>query len=417
MREGILQFVAIKKYWDLIITVFFKLSGTAVGAVSAIVLAWGYGDEGVGVFAMLRTLPLLLGMLTDLGVSHSYSFLINRKGYPLNSVVITLVVAAACSGVVQIAIGVSIGEWVAGKFGLGLGTESLLWCSILAPVMMVQVHVVNLLRARDDLRSANIFLVGCELIILAGVLFACIYSKGSVDFIAYSLSISSLCIFMLCCLLIARQMDWGAGQFLTGYLLEGVKFGIRSQLGNLMQVMSYRFDQLVIGALLGVSSLGVYVVASKVAELFKVFSLALVFVLEPKISRMDLGSARSYVIRSVGIVYLMNFVVVLAGFLIGPIIIELAFDEWAKEAVMPFFFLLSGLIFVGGNGLFAAYNLGVGRPGLNSYAIMVGMVSSVALNFLLVPVLGLNGAALSSAIACLLTAFCYFYTFKRQGAG
>lgn len=416
MRDSVLVRASLEKYWDLVVTVFFKLSGTAIAAVSAVVLAWAYGDEGVGVFAMLRTLPLILSMLTDLGVSHSYAFLINRKGYNYSSVIKTLVVCASLSGALQVIACLLFGAWASNLFGLGLGSNVLVWCSVLAPVMMLQVHVVNILRAKFYLRSANVFLVFCESIILIGVVATCVYLRGSLDYIAYSLSVSSFIILCVCGFIVWRQVDPAEGKFQWECLLEGVRFGVKSQAGSVMQVMSYRFDQIIVGALLGVSSLGVYVVASKVAELFKVFSVALVFVLEPRISRMEFGLARSYVVKSVKMVYMMSFIVVLVGFLIGPLLIDFAFDSWAKESIVPFYILLSGLFFVGGNGLFAAYNMGTGQPGMNSYAIMAGMISTVVLNYMLVPYYGLNGAALASAVSCIITAFFYFYMFKRRQA-
>jgi O-antigen/teichoic acid export membrane protein len=82
--------------------------------------------------------------------------------------------------------------------------------------------------------------------------------------------------------------------------------------------------------------------------------------------------------------------------------------------------ILLGLTIDGMGGVITAYLYGVGRPGLNSWAMAVGLVLTVVLDVLLIPRFGAMGAAIASAVAyvastCALVAF-YWKVNHSSGA-
>ena len=56
---------------------------------------------------------------------------------------------------------------------------------------------------------------------------------------------------------------------------------------------------------------------------------------------------------------------------------------------------------------------GVGRPGLNSWAMAVGLVGTVALDLLLIPPFEATGAAVASAVAYLAASLALVWFFRR----
>ena len=67
-------------------------------------------------------------------------------------------------------------------------------------------------------------------------------------------------------------------------------FGTRGQVGGVMSLLNLRLDFVLLSAFAGPAVLGVYAVASKFAELVRVFGMALQYVLYPKYAND--GSAR-----------------------------------------------------------------------------------------------------------------------------
>jgi O-antigen/teichoic acid export membrane protein len=85
-----------------------------------------------------------------------------------------------------------------------------------------------------------------------------------------------------------------------------------------------------------------------------------------------------------------------AGWLI-PALYGSAFDD----AVTPARIILVGLVLEGVAGVVTAYLYGIGRPGLNSWAMGAGLAITVLLDVLLIPSFGSTGAAVASATAYL----------------
>ena len=70
-----------------------------------------------------------------------------------------------------------------------------------------------------------------------------------------------------------------------------------------------------------------------------------------------------------------------------------------KGAITPAHIILVGLAPQGIAAVITAFLYGVGRPGLNSLGMAVGLAATVVLDLLLIPRFGAVGAASASAVA------------------
>ena len=68
-------------------------------------------------------------------------------------------------------------------------------------------------------------------------------------------------------------------------------FGMRAQIGGILNLLNLRLDVIILGALAGPAPVGVYVVASKLAELLRLPALALTWVSYPQFARRAAMSA------------------------------------------------------------------------------------------------------------------------------
>jgi O-antigen/teichoic acid export membrane protein len=85
------------------------------------------------------------------------------------------------------------------------------------------------------------------------------------------------------------------------------------------------------------------------------------------------------------------------------------------DAVTPARIILAGLVFEGVAAVITAFLYGAGRPGLNSIAMGVGLVATVALDLALIPPFGATGAAVASATAYTATTLALGSMFVRVG--
>ena len=79
-----------------------------------------------------------------------------------------------------------------------------------------------------------------------------------------------------------------------------------------------------------------------------------------------------------------------------------------------FLILTPGLLFDSVARNLSAWLKSVGRPAVLSYVSMVSLSVNIAMNFLLIPMYGLYGAAYASVISYVVRAIILFVIFKRS---
>jgi O-antigen/teichoic acid export membrane protein len=180
-------------------------------------------------------------------------------------------------------------------------------------------------------------------------------------------------------------------------------FGSRGQLGSLLSLLNLRFDFVVLAAIAGPATLGIYAVASKYAEVLRVVPIAANWVLYPRFARSEAAvataSSRRLIPRAVAVTAAIAVPLALAAGTVVPILFGLPFEG----AVIPAQILLVGLAAEGAAGVITAFLYGRGRPGLNSLAAGTGLIVTVVLDLILIPPLGAVGAAIASSAAYLTT--------------
>ncbi|MEP7060183.1 MAG: oligosaccharide flippase family protein, partial [Actinomycetota bacterium] len=176
-------------------------------------------------------------------------------------------------------------------------------------------------------------------------------------------------------------------------------FGVRAQVSSIILLLNARLDFAIVGAIVGPASLGVYATASRFAELLRLPSLAINYVLYPQFAHGDpgesLSTARGW-IRKVGWIPLVSIVPL--G-LLARWLLPLFYGSQFRGAVAPSWVLLAGLSGSTIGAIISAFLYGVGRPGLNSLALGGGLVMTVILDVTLIPRYGVMGAAIASAVA------------------
>ncbi|HXM53764.1 MAG TPA: oligosaccharide flippase family protein [Candidatus Dormibacteraeota bacterium] len=179
-------------------------------------------------------------------------------------------------------------------------------------------------------------------------------------------------------------------------------YGSRAQLSNMITLLNLRLDVLILGVLTGSATVGTYAVASRYTELLRLPSQALYWVEYPRFARAGewaAARARWLLPRAGAVTALAAAPLALAAGLVIPLL----FGSGFAGAVLPAQVLAVGLAVEGVNGVVTAFLFGTGRPGLISIATGAGLAVTVALDLLLIPRLGVLGAAVASTAAYLTT--------------
>jgi O-antigen/teichoic acid export membrane protein len=179
-----------------------------------------------------------------------------------------------------------------------------------------------------------------------------------------------------------------------------LRYGTRVQVGALLQIANTRLDVVILQFFRPLSDVGYYVVAQSIAELVTTLGVAFQTSVLPLVSHYE-GDDRQ---RATSVASVRNHGILAAGAVVfnagfGTVAILLAFGPAFHPAVAPMLILLPGIWFLGMGAVIQGDLGGRGRPGLSSALAGLAAVATVALDFALIPPLGVIGAALASVVA------------------
>jgi O-antigen/teichoic acid export membrane protein len=181
---------------------------------------------------------------------------------------------------------------------------------------------------------------------------------------------------------------------------EMSKYGMKVQAGTVTGTVNQNLDQMVMAAWLPPADLGLYVAAVSAATLPQVFSQAVQTVSTPGITRAETLAARVGVLQRIFQRYwVFSGVMSLALAIALPLAIPLVFGAAFKSAIGPAEILLLGTFLLGAKEVLASGANALGDPWLSSKAQIWAVGVTVVMLYLLLPVIGIWGAAIASAAA------------------
>jgi O-antigen/teichoic acid export membrane protein len=176
-----------------------------------------------------------------------------------------------------------------------------------------------------------------------------------------------------------------------------LRFGSTVVLGDALQLANYRMDLFILAAFVPISDIGVYAVAVSLAEMLWQLPHAVSRSIPPRIMAGQLR--RSGVIRiSLGLGVLAASLALIGWFLVVQLV-EPVFGSDFQRVPNILAALLPGVVLIGATKPLAAWTLSCGFPNRNLKASAAGFGVVLVGNLLLVPRLGILGAALASTLA------------------
>jgi O-antigen/teichoic acid export membrane protein len=392
----------------------------ALGLATLLVARTG-GAAAVGVYALLRVVPGLAGVLASLGLPGAIAYFLAGPRRDDPRLPLTLVAMALAGGVAGTLVWTAAAPLLRDVLFQALSLALVIWAGVTILTQLLLTTAKSCSQGRDDLRGANWVIVNEELPFLP--LYGLLWVAG-VD--GYAAVVFGLLLADVVALVPAwarvlrRGYLRGAGRPSATLAREVASYGIRAQIGGVITLMNLRLDFIVLQLMAGPAVLGVYAIASKYAELLKVPSLALTYVLYPRFARDGAEAAARGARGLLSRAGMLTTGVAVPLFACAGAVIPALYGSEFVGAVIPAQIILVGLAADGAGAVVTAFLYGTARPGLNSWAMTAGLVVTVVLDVLLIPRLGATGAAIASATAYLASTAAlgaFFWWIDRSGHG
>lgn len=372
----------------------------AIGALSSIVLARVLGPEGKGIYTMATLLPGLIVTFGNLGIGPATAFHTARGGYALRDVVGSNVALSLLLGGFGVAVGVVVAIFFHGTAFPGISETYLLVALAVIPVEFgfgfLQYILLGAQRFREY-NLASVLHVALLLVLLLSLLLGA--SMGITGAL-----LATIAAWVLSDIVLVRWILRLSGPFSLRlhreYARNVVVYGLQAHAANILGFLNYRADVLIVNLFLNPTAVGQYTIAVAVGETLWLVSYAASTVLFPKVaSETDEEKKKGLTPFVARTVLLFTVLGAAAVYGVSGWFVPFAYSSDYAPAIAPLRALLPGIIALAVWRPLANDIAGRGKPLLNSYIMAVSAAANVGFNVLLIPRLGITGAAWASTIS------------------
>lgn len=373
------------------------LSITLFSVVTSLVGARALGPAGRGDLLLITLWPIVIAMMIEMGLPNAYRYWMAKEPERLSALFSNAIIYTVAAGAVSIV----VGHWIVPRLIGERGPEVML----LVHVYLINIPGVVLLSLMRGLLEGRrrfgwsgfarfIFFgvqaTGFGLLWLSGKLTV---ATATYTMIAAQSVGMTVAILAVCRQLRPRwQPSWR--EFKTS-----INYGLRDYAGVLADYATLRLDQLMLGAMATNAAVGLYVVAVRLSEMTTFVAGAAADALMPEVAgARKTDQAEALLARTLRLTIYLNLVLLLPLWFVAPIMLRILFGPSFVPAAPAFRWLLVAAVMWSAGAIVIRGLQGFGHPGLTTIARFVSAaVSGVAL-IILLPRLGITGAAISSLI-------------------
>jgi O-antigen/teichoic acid export membrane protein len=198
------------------------------------------------------------------------------------------------------------------------------------------------------------------------------------------------------------------------HFVPSLAFGLRGQFGNLATFFNYRLDVFIVNYFLDPAQLGFYALGVAISEALWQVPSAVASALFPRTGRSSEAEATQFTCFILRQVALISVVCGAAIALASPFAIPLIFGARFKSSIAVVWWILPGTIALSMGKVACADLAGRGKNGYSSIAAFICLGFTAVLDWLLIPKMGILGAALASSIAYFLDSLLILIALRHE---
>lgn len=403
----------------------FTTSSQAITMVASFIANWYLarflGPDLRGQYVYLFTVNSVVWLLLDLGVSKSLMYSLQRdKANPSGLYSLSLVFF-----VISLVLSVLIFQLFGGRI---LGQNAYHPLVILALSVYIAVYQLH---NRQKVMSIGMNRIGdySLLLVLPTVVFMLLilplfwlfpasFRMQSSYFLYVAVMISITAFFHF---RIRKAINF---KFIWDFPLvkRSYSLGFKAFFSEYMAILMTRADVLILKQLGTFAQLGVYTLAINFIDIINVTSNMIGVVLLNKFAALNDDMQSLQILRKIFIVMVIFNLVCISGMLIlGSFVINLMYGSAYSDAYHVFIYLVPAIFGLTLGSLFNTFLWSKGFPIFTIIAPAVSTLMKVALSYILIPIMGSYGAALSSSLVYpfwfIILLVWYFSTHRDQKIG
>jgi|SRR5579859_1467536 len=385
-----------------------------LGIVVSVILTRSFGPAQRGIYVLLITTNILLANISHLSLGTACRSLLAHGQYRLGQVHTIVVLLALGLGMLCFAVTTSLVAVVGVTLFAHTPYNYILIALLLIPTTIYQIYWNSMMLGLNRVLVMNQFNLALNtgnallMIVVVGV-----FHGGIPGFLAVWL-ISSV-IGSMTALVIGARMDRLAWPPDPRVLYQLLSFGLRGHGAQIAHQLFLRFDLYVVSALIGTAGVGIYSVATALAEKLWIPFNGIYTSSISKIAELPPRESALLTAKVTRTAVLLISSAAIPFALISPWLVPFMYGAAFQPAVLPLLILLVGTLSWAAATVITNYILGqLGRPGLLSAIAWAQLGLSIPLYLGLIFWQGIVGAALASTITYILALISTLWIFQRN---
>ena len=406
-----IQFFTAKSARDFSVTAGSNLFIAATAAIGGILSARLLGPTGRGELAAALVWSATLTVIGTLGLPQALTYFTASRPADVGDIFVTAMVILVAQSIFILAIGHFAVEILSHYQPLAVESIRLYLLSI--PFSLLTTYLNTISQGLKRFRLFNAIRVASAAGYICSLLLASIFEVHQAKEIVVLLLWSSIVVaiggmaFFLLKVKPRGNFRWQQARRLLGY-------GLRSYWGSLSWMANGRLDQFVMSAFTNLNVLGQYAVAVSYASVLFPLSGAFAMILYPRVAEGPKSDAHRRIAKALKLNLLFTGSGAILLGLLGPSLIPSLFGSNFTLSIYPAMILLLGTVFLGCNYVLSDGLRGMGHPLITSISETVGAVVTVLGLFILLPVLGIIGAAWVSVTSYAVVFLILMFWYRRQ---
>lgn len=371
----------------------------------SIFLARSLGPEGNGQYAMVVLLPTMIATFLNLGVAPANVYHISSGRVTIKSALISSVWLWLILTIIGLLVAILILVAKSETLFPGIPT-SLIWVGIVTfPLILLQSYLSSLLHGMQDFKRYNfVTLIVSPITLLLALIFVLILNKSVfgalIAFIGGNI-ISLLITIIILLPYIRKTKEDTNNKVSDSYTKRCINYGWKAHLSNILTFINYRADLFLVNFFLNPTSTGIYIIAIQIAEKLWILSQSISIVIFPLLSEMHTNEYKRKQLTPLisRWLFLFSSIGAIGMALLASSFINILYGANFAPATSALLWLLPGIL-VGNVSRVLANDIAArGKPEFNLYAALVVVSINVIANIFLIPLYGIEGAAIATTLA------------------
>jgi len=392
---------------NILSNLIVQILSIGIGFITSILIARGIGAENQGQFSYYLLIFGLIGTYGHLGITSSNSFFLKKTNYERNEILNTNISTLFILSIIYSILIILFKNQIFSSTTVML---LIIW-NLYAIAHTFYNFFITIYVSEEKIYVYNRYNMFAN--IVKGLAIIIFFFINMLNIL--TLTIIYLLPEVLKCILMIKNIKYKFKFHINIKILkEEFKYGIPLYLGAMFIYLNYKVDQIMIKKYLGNSELGIYSIAVHLAELAFIFPEAIKASFEGNLYACEEDKRKVTCEKTIRFTFYITVLICIIGCLCKPLVTILYGQEY-KEAGIVMVILLIGVAGAGIGKVAPGYFTTLGKPKVHFQVTSLVLIVNLIFNFILIPKIGIIGAAIASTISYSFFGIIYLIMLKRAG--